>query len=238
MPPSSTTTVCVRSSAAICSVFMSATFTMCVLDGAKVALKEEHPVTERRNERKGVARLIHHLALEIVECARGQFVPAPWIDGRWLDAVRHAFECRPRILQFCLGFAAVHLAQREHCVPERELPPSVFAVAHRAQVRRALLQSLCPAIEAAGEEVPPQTDAALAATKETRILSARVFGETREALQQPFVGRIERLRDSAVPNAEEPQRARGFLTQDVARGRVRDALASEQHDPVRTLGGK
>ena len=69
-----------------------------------------------------------------------------------------------RILQLCSRFNAVHLAQSQHGVPEREPAPLVCSVAHRPQVERAMSQSLFLPVETAREKVSPQADAALAAT--------------------------------------------------------------------------
>ena len=59
-------------------------------------------------------------------------------------------------------------------------------------MRGAAPQSLFVAIEPACEQVPPQAHTALAATVETRIAVARVFGGAREASHQPIVSSIER----------------------------------------------
>jgi hypothetical protein len=77
----------------------------------------------------------------------------------------------------------------------------MFAVAHRPQMQDAASQSLLLAIQAAGEQVPPQPHAALAATVETWIAIARVFGCALEASHQAGVGTFERASDAAIPHS-------------------------------------
>jgi hypothetical protein len=74
----------------------------------------------------------------------------------------------------------------------------MLAVTHRSQMRRATLQSLFAATEATGEQVPPQTHAALATTEETWIGMAWIGGCARQTLHQALVRRVERPRDAAV----------------------------------------
>jgi hypothetical protein len=105
-------------------------------------------------------------------------------------------------------------------------------------MKSAVLQSLLVAIEAAGQQVPPQADAAFPAAEQTRIPSARVFGGTRETTQQSSVSRFQRLRDVPIANAKQPQHARRFFAEDVTGGRRRDPFAGEQHDPLGSLGWK
>ena len=61
-----------------------------------------------------------------------------------------------------------------------------------------LEQSFFATSQSASEQVPPQADAAFAATVQTRISFARVFGGARETLHQAFVGRVERASDAAI----------------------------------------
>jgi hypothetical protein len=77
----------------------------------------------------------------------------------------------------------------------------MFAVAHRPQMQDAASQSLLLAIQATGEQVPPQPHAALAATVETWIAIARVFGCALEASHQAGVGTFERASDAAIPHS-------------------------------------
>jgi hypothetical protein len=77
----------------------------------------------------------------------------------------------------------------------------MLAIAHRSQVKRAAPQSLFAAIEPAGDEIPPQPDAALAATIETWIVPARVFGGACETPHQALVCRVQRARDAAILDA-------------------------------------
>jgi hypothetical protein len=67
----------------------------------------------------------------------------------------------------------------------------MFAIAHRSQVQGTTSQSFFVAVQATGEQISPQSHAALAATVETRIRVARVFGCAHEALQQALVSRLE-----------------------------------------------
>src|SRR4030095_7492489 len=102
------------------------------------------------------------------------------------------------MLQLRRRFTALHLAQRQHRVPEGEFPPTMFAVAYRLQMQRAAPQSLFPAIEATGEHVSPHAYAALAAAVEPRIAFARVLGCAGETSEQALVGGRECTRDAAV----------------------------------------
>src|SRR5262245_29454262 len=99
------------------------------------------------------------------------------------------------MLQFRPRLVDVHFAEREDGVPERKPPPSVLAVAHGSQVQRAARQALLMAIEPAGEQIPPPADAALAATEQTRIAAAWVFGGAHETLPDAVVSRLERAND-------------------------------------------
>src|SRR4029453_8908605 len=108
-------------------------------------------------------------ALEKIQRASGHRMSAACIDGGWHGTTRRTLECGRCILQLRLRLVRTHLAQGQHRVPERKLPPSMLAVAHRSQVRRAAPQSLFGATKPAGEQVPPQADAALATTIKTRI---------------------------------------------------------------------
>jgi hypothetical protein len=112
----------------------------------------------------------------------------------------------------------------------------MFAVAHRPQMQNAATQSLFAAIEAAGEEIPPQAHAACAATEEPWITSARVFGGARETSHHAVVSRFQRARDAAIPHAQQLQGPRGFFAEDVTCGCRRDALAGKQDNPPRAFG--
>src|SRR5262245_29135598 len=103
-------------------------------------------------------------------------------------------------------------------------------------MQSAAPQPLFAAIEAAGEEVPPQAHAARAATEKPRITSARVFGCARETSHRAFVSRFQRARDPAIPHSQQTQRPRGFFAEDVTRRSRRDALAGKQDDPPRAFG--
>ena len=97
---------------------------------------------------------------------------------------------------------------------------------------------LFAAIQAAREQVPPQAHAALAATVQTRIALARVFGCAVKASYQAAVGTFQSATHVAVPHSELPQCARGFLAEDVACGCRRDALTREQDNALGALGRK
>src|SRR5262245_31875929 len=106
----------------------------------------------------------------------------------------------------------------------------MFIVTRRAEMRRAESQALFLTIEAAGEQVPPEADAALAATVQPRILPARILGRSGETGQQTLVRGCERVCDAAIPHAQHSKRARRFLAEDVTRGCGCDAFAGEQND--------
>jgi S1-C subfamily serine protease len=103
-------------------------------------------------------------------------------------------------------------------------------------MERAGPQSFFAAVEPAGKEIPPQAHAALAAAEEAWISISRISGSAREASHEPFVGGFERACHVAIPHAEQPERARCLLAEDVTRRCRRDALAREKHNPIRTFG--
>ena len=111
--------------------------------------------------------------LEGVQRSNGQLVPAARVDRRGRGSACRMFQRGRRVLQFRPGFGAVHLAQGQYRVPERKSPPLVLAVAHRSQMRGATPKPLFPPIQAARQQVAPQTHAALAAAEQTRIAIAR-----------------------------------------------------------------
>jgi hypothetical protein len=114
----------------------------------------------------------------------------------------------------------------------------MLAVAHRSKMRSAASQSLFASIQAAREQVAPQAHAAFAATEETRIAFARVFGCAGEASHQAAVCTVESTSHVRIPHSELPQRAQGFLAEDVAGGCRCDALPCEQNNAPGTFGGK
>ena len=114
----------------------------------------------------------------------------------------------------------------------------MFAGAHRSQMRSTTSKSLFASIQAAREQVPPQADAALAATVKTRVAVARVFGCAIKASQQAVVSTFQSTSHVEVPHSELPQCARSFLAKDVTCGCRRDALTSKQDNAVGTFGGK
>ena len=114
----------------------------------------------------------------------------------------------------------------------------MFAGAHRSQMRGATSKSLFASIQAAREHVPPQADAALAATVKTRIAVARVFGCAIKASHQAGVSTFQSTSHVEVPHAELPQCARGFLAKDVACGCRRDALTCKQDDAFGAFRGE
>ncbi len=114
----------------------------------------------------------------------------------------------------------------------------MFAVAHRSQIRGTTSKSLFASIQAAREQVPPQAHAALAATVETRIAVTRVFRCALEAAHQAVVSIFQSASHAGIPHSELPQRARGFLAEDVACGCRRDTLTRKQDNALGTFGGK
>jgi len=112
----------------------------------------------------------------------------------------------------------------------------MFAVAHRPQMQNAAPESLVAAIEAAGEEIPPQPDAAFPTAEEPWITTPRIFGCARETSHHAFVSRFQRARDTGIPHAQQPQRPRRFFAEDVTCGCRRDAFAGKKDNPSRAFG--
>ena len=102
-------------------------------------------------------------------------------------------------------------------------------------MRRTTSKSLFASIQAAREQVPPQADAALAATEKARI-AARVFRCALEASHQADVSTLQSTSHARNPHSELPQCARGFLAKDVACRRRRDALTCKQNNAFGTFG--
>ena len=113
----------------------------------------------------------------------------------------------------------------------------MLAIAHRSQVQRAALQPLAAPIEPSREEIAPQPDAAFR-NRRTRVAFSRIFCCAGETAHQPFVCRFERAHDAAVTHAQQPQRARRFLAEDVTGGSGRDAFACEEYDAANAFGWK
>jgi hypothetical protein len=99
-------------------------------------------------------------------------------------------------------------------------------------MRGATSQSLFASIQATREQIAPQADAAFAATVQTRIPVARIFGCALEASHQAIVSRFERARDGVVPYTQQPQRARRLLAENVTCGCRRDALTVNRATPL------
>src|SRR4029078_2068607 len=136
-----------------------------------------HPATTSDRARRG---------LQTMQSPHRYFAAAARIQGGWHRPARRPFEHRRNEFEFCSRLGVVHLAQREHGVPERKPAPS-FVGAHRSQVLRASLQSLFAAIEPSGQKISPKADAAFAAAKETGIAFTRVFGGACQATHQAFL---------------------------------------------------
>ena len=90
-------------------------------------------------------------------------------------------------------------------------------VAHRPQMRGATAQSLFLTVEPAREQIPPQSDTALATTEKAGIRVARILCRASEASLQAFIGGIERPSHSSIPHSELPERSRRLLSEDMTR---------------------
>jgi hypothetical protein len=134
--------------------------------------------------------------------------------------------------------SALSISLNQDGIPKGKLAPLVLAIAHRAEMRSTASQPFVLPIESSREQIPPQPYTALAATEQTRIVVTRVSRRAFETLHQSTVSAFERTGDAGIAHAQLPQRARRFLTEDVARRRRRDALASKQDDAVRAFGGE
>src|SRR5687767_3957660 len=97
-------------------------------------------------------------------------------------------------------------------------------------------QSFFVPVETAGEDVSPQADAALATTIEPWIAVARVLGGALEAAHQAVVRTVDGASHLGITNAQLPERAGGFLAEDVACGCRGDTLTGKQDDALRPLG--
>ena len=90
-------------------------------------------------------------------------------------------------------------------------------VAHRSQMRGAAAQPLFLAVEPAREQIPPQSDTALAATEKAGIRVTGILCRAREAPLQALVGSVERPNHVSIPDSQLPERARRLFSQDVTR---------------------
>src|SRR5689334_11053087 len=79
---------------------------------------------------------------EAIQRADRQRLSAPCVDRRCGWTTGRAFEGWSRVLQLRPRLVQVHVAERQHGVPERELTPAMLAIAHRSQMPRAETQPL------------------------------------------------------------------------------------------------
>jgi hypothetical protein len=90
-------------------------------------------------------------------------------------------------------------------------------VAHRPQMRGSTAQSFFLAVEPSREQIPPESDTALAATEKAGICVTRILSRASEALLQALVGSVDRPSHFSIPHSQLPERSRRLLAEDMTR---------------------
>ena len=146
-------------------------------------------------------RISEDAQLETIQRADGQLMAATSIPRRRDASARGTFERGRCVLQLGFRRPALHFAQRQHRVPEREFPPSMSAVTNRLKMLRPTLQPLFAPIEPARKDIAPQPHRALPTTEQTWIRCALAIRGALETLHHAFVCRFDRARHAAVSHS-------------------------------------